>query len=613
MGRSVNGMTSSLTLPMRHRSAVPGIPALPEAKTGTPIQLGLDELGTPLHDVTFVVLDLETTGTSASGASITEIGAVKVRGGEVLGEFQTLVCPDQPISAQITRLTGISNRMVESAPPVSAVLPSLWEFLTGSVLVAHNASFDVSFLRAAARAMDLPWLGLQVVDTLALARRAVTRDEVPNHKLSTLAAFFNAEVTPDHRALSDARATVDVLHALLGRLATWGITHLEDLKTASDPVAPEVRAKRHFADGLPTGAGVYLFHGEDDEILYVGTSRNVRKRVRSYFTAAEKRSKMRHMLRVTTRVTAVPCATALEASVRELRMIAEHAPRFNRRSKFPERMPWIRLIDESYPRLAIVTSVKAQSEAGAHIGPFSSRKSATAALEALQASLPVRQCKTRLPVIAKPETRACPLLEMQRCAGPCTAGDDAAGSRVRQQYELDAAHAQRVMTKDPSPVVHFFEKKMAALVEANSFESAAVERDRLAAFLQGAHRAQRFDALSRCANLVVAQPADEDAWHIVVIRYGRLAAAAVAPAGTDPRLTISAVTATAEHVAAPLSPSTAAHPTESLMLLSWLDSPGTRLIEASHPLVSPVHGAGAHQGLVRSAQLAWSADREDNR
>ena len=261
--------------------------ALPPLR-GVPVQVALDELGTPLSDVTFVVLDLETTGGTPASSAITEIGAVKVRGGEVLGEFQTLVDPGGPVPAFISVLTGITTAMVSGSPRIGEVLPSFLEFVRGAVLVAHNAPFDIGFLKAAATQCDYPWPGNQVLDTVRLARRVVTRDEAPNHKLGTLAALFRATVTPDHRALSDARATVDVLHALLARLAPLGITHLEDLASATDPVPPDVRRKRHLADGLPDAPGVYMFRGPHDEVLYVGVSTSLRTRVRSYFSAAVK-------------------------------------------------------------------------------------------------------------------------------------------------------------------------------------------------------------------------------------------------------------------------------------------------------------------------------------
>ena len=132
--------------------------------SGVPVQPTLDDLGTPLRDVTFVVVDLETTGGSPAGAGITEIGAVKVRGGEVLGEFQTLVDPGVPVPAFVARLTGITSSMVATAPRIEAVLPSFLEFARGAVLVAHNAPFDISFLKAACRAADYEWPGNQVLD-----------------------------------------------------------------------------------------------------------------------------------------------------------------------------------------------------------------------------------------------------------------------------------------------------------------------------------------------------------------------------------------------------------------------------------------------------------------
>src|SRR3712207_6162544 len=132
-------------------------------------QRTFDELGRPLRDLTFCVVDLETTGGSAAGGSmITEIGAVKVRGGEVLGEFQTLGNPIQAIPPFIAVLTGITNSMVASAPTIDQALPAFLEFAAGCVLVAHNAPFDVGFLKHFAVAQGRPWPGFEVLDTAVL-------------------------------------------------------------------------------------------------------------------------------------------------------------------------------------------------------------------------------------------------------------------------------------------------------------------------------------------------------------------------------------------------------------------------------------------------------------
>ncbi|HEY0506636.1 MAG TPA: DEDD exonuclease domain-containing protein, partial [Blastococcus sp.] len=297
-------------------------------------QVSIEELGTRLADVTFVVVDLETTGGSPKDSAITEIGAVKVRGGQVLGEFQTLVNPRSHIPPLIAVLTGITNQMVAGAPSLREVLPAFLAFAEGTVVVAHNAPFDVGFLRRACESLDYPFPRWPVLDTAALARQILLRDEVRNCKLGTLAAHFRTAVTPNHRALTDARATVDVLHGLMERVGNLGVHTLEDLQEFARRVSPQRRAKRTWAADLPERPGVYLFVAEHDgekQILYVGKSKNIRTRVRSYFTAAEKRPRMDEMVRVATAVEAVPCVTSLQADVVELRLIAAHAPRYNRR------------------------------------------------------------------------------------------------------------------------------------------------------------------------------------------------------------------------------------------------------------------------------------------
>ena len=161
-----------------------------------------------LSDTTFAVIDLETSGGSPkSGAGITEIGVVKVRGGVVLGTFQSFVDPGHSLPPFITQLTGITDAMLLSAPFIDEVLPSLFEFLGSpdeTVLVAHNSPFDISFLKAAALVHEYPWPAYAIVDTARLARAVLDRDEVINCKLGTLAEFFNTHTTPNHRALDDA-------------------------------------------------------------------------------------------------------------------------------------------------------------------------------------------------------------------------------------------------------------------------------------------------------------------------------------------------------------------------------------------------------------------------
>jgi DNA polymerase III subunit epsilon len=188
-------------------------------------------------DLEFAVIDLETTGWSPGVAAITEIAAVRVRGGRRQGEFASLVNPGVPVPPGIVDLTGISDWMLAAAPRLPAVLPGLLDFADGCVLVAHNAPFDVGFLRAACAECGVAWPRFTVLDTVMLARQLMDPDEVPDCKLGTLAGFFRARTAPSHRALADARATADVLGWLIRRLTHHGIRTLSQLRDWPDVVA----------------------------------------------------------------------------------------------------------------------------------------------------------------------------------------------------------------------------------------------------------------------------------------------------------------------------------------------------------------------------------------
>src|ERR1700683_1778317 len=162
-----------------------------------------------------VVVDVETTGWLADAASITEIGAVRLARGELVAEFSALVNPGTPIPPPITELTGITDVMVATAPAIGEVRSRFLEFARDSVIVAHNAPFDLGFLQAAAASCGIPWPPCAVLDTAVLARIVLRPGEVTDHKLGTLADHFGCRSGPGHRALADATATAGVLAGLL--------------------------------------------------------------------------------------------------------------------------------------------------------------------------------------------------------------------------------------------------------------------------------------------------------------------------------------------------------------------------------------------------------------
>ncbi len=549
---------------------------------GLALQASLDDVGEPLAAVTFVTVDLETTGGSPRTSAITEIGAVKTRGGEVVGEFQTLVDPGMPIPPMIVALTGITDAMVAAAPRIDSVLPAFLEFVGDAVLVAHNAPFDIGFLKAACHRHGYRWPGNPVVDTVTLARRATTKEEAPNKKLATLARAFGTVVTPNHRALEDARATAEIMHRMFERLAAWGITHREDLDALRNPVPPDIRRKASMAETVPARPGVYAFRGPSDEVLYVGTSKNLRSRVKSYFTRGEQRRAIREMLLIAERVEAIPTPTELEANVLEIRMIDRHRPRYNRRSARPERTPWIRLTDEHFPRLSIVRAVSAGV---AHVGPMRNAGEARLVVDALHDLGAARACTARLPLVPRAGARACLLKDLGSCAAPCVDGS-ASG------YDEVAAALRDALTVDPSPVVDALAGRVEEAAARLDYERAAALRDAISALVAGMAESQRLGALGRVG--IAAARRMGDAWEVAVVTRGRLAGTAVV-AGADIADAVREIRARERGSEVPLVE-------EQQLVAAWLERPGTRLVSVEGEWSQPVRGAARHRGWIEASR-----------
>jgi DNA polymerase III subunit epsilon len=291
------------------------------------------------------------------------------------------------------------------------------------------------------------------------------------------------------------------------------------------------------------------------------------------------------------RVDPIPCAHALEAAVRELRLIAAHKPRYNRRSKYPERSVWLKLTAEAYPRLSIVRVLR--EDGTPHLGPLRSQRQAEAVRDAIHDAVPLRQCSDRLS-LRRAVRRACALAGIGRCSAPCEGG--ATPEDYRALVDLVAA----AWTGDVRPLIDPMRAKLAALSAQQRFEQAAVVRDRIATVVRACARMQRVRSLTAIEELVAARPDGDGGWELSVIRRGRLAAAGVAARGTAPYAVIEALLATADVVES-AQPALAE---EAEVILRWLEEPGTRLVHASEPWALPAYGAG---GLV--SWLATDAAR----
>lgn len=568
----------------------------PPAKSSNS-QPAFDDIPLPLRHGTFVVVDLETTGTSpASGAMITEIGAVKIRGGEVLGEFHTLVNPGSPIPPFITVLTGITDAMVAPAPLFDEVLPAFLEFCgsaSETILIAHNAPFDIGFLKAASETHSYNWPNFRVLDTVKIARKTLTKDETPNVKLGTLAQYFGLADPPTHRALDDARATVHIFHHLLERLGNVGVETLDDLQNFAHPLTAAERTKKSLADGLPNTVGLYIFRDTDDKPLYIGISKNIRKRVLTYFSSTETRSRMREMISLTARIEALPTPSLIDAQVRELRLIAHHAPRYNRRSKFQERTLWLTLTEEKFPRLIISRGHAELTHRDDVIGPFGGRFDADLAREALHSATEIRQCTPRITTVSIPKASACILYDIKKCSAPCIgAASESEYTKVTEKVSL------HLSSQAGDVVTHHFER-IAALSREERFEEAAQIRNQMTAYLRGFARSEKLKAFSQLEELIIAKFSEQsEEVEIAHIRRGRLHSSLTVSSRGEISSALQLLRSN-EYLAIDdqlLFPHST--PEEVEMLLRWASEESARPLHVEGSWHLPTFGASFHKNRV---------------
>jgi DNA polymerase III subunit alpha, Gram-positive type len=189
-------------------------------------------------DDRYVVFDIETTGLSNAHDRITEIGAVMIEGGEVVSEFTTLVNPERPISSEITKLTGITDEMVAQAPVIADALPEFIQFCQGAVLVAHNAEFDIGFIRENLRKLGCEF-DYTILDTLRLSR--ILLKNLKRHKLTNVAKALHVKLDNHHRAIHDARATAEIFLKLKDLMAEKDI---HDLAQMNEKLGRELEVSR---------------------------------------------------------------------------------------------------------------------------------------------------------------------------------------------------------------------------------------------------------------------------------------------------------------------------------------------------------------------------------
>ena len=448
-----------------------------------------------LADVVFTVVDLETTGATPGFAKITEIGAVRVVNGEQTVTFSQLVNPGMPIPAIITGITGIDDLTVADAPPIDDVLPRFVEFSAGSVLVAHNARFDLAFLDYELGKLLGCTFQRPALDTLRLARKLCPQQRC---SLSALAYRFDTMVKPEHRALQDAQATAELLVLFLSWLQEEGMTTLEEVARFCEPGARRNYHKISLTEGLPQSPGVYLMRDAGGHPLYIGKAENLRRRTRDHFLQRQAYH-ARQALELLERIEVVETGSEFGALLLEQRLIARHKPHYNSHGTRAASYHYVKLSGDDYPRLYATPNLR--DDGAAYAGPFRKTSTARRLVECLTSVYPLRTC-SRLPragAAAGGRRRGpCPRAATGACLSPCS-------RPLNGEYAEVVAQVRRVLDGDGLDVDRRLQERQAAMVERLAFEQAArLQRQREA--LERALRTIRRLAAARHDHAVLVYP-----------------------------------------------------------------------------------------------------------
>jgi DNA polymerase-3 subunit epsilon len=360
---------------------------------------------TDLWSCPFSVVDIETTGSVAGRDGLTEIAVVQVAEGRIGRTWRSFVNPCAPIPMFISQLTGISDDMVANAPPIGDLLPTIVERIGDAILVGHNVRFDAGFIDFELRRHGHRSLKNPKVDTLTLARRTIA--QVANYKLGTLTRELGFDVERHHRALADATATAELLVHCIKRLEDCGVftygALLEFLRRR--PLRKKTVPARAFGSiaqlpvwtsilreellGVPSRPGVYLLKDAGDSVVYVGKSRNLRQRLRTYASGAKPAgAKTRALRGVVASFDYLITGSELEALLLEAELVREHDPAFNDRLRNFREFAFLKVEQGPYGRL--VTTTHLVADGARYYGPYRSAPSAQAAVSALQDALGLR-------------------------------------------------------------------------------------------------------------------------------------------------------------------------------------------------------------------------------
>lgn len=500
-----------------------------------------------LDEITFVVVDTETTGLRPGSHRLIEVAGIRVRGGEVESSYQSLLNPGVRVPTFIAQFTGISQEMVNSAPRSHEVLPEFLQFVEGAIVVGHNVGFDIGFLAYEAQLLGQSF-PLDGLDTIPLARRFLPG--LKRFKLDNVAAHLKIATANRHRALGDARVTAAVFLKLLQVARKQDIVTLGQLRRRLQlPVAwngdiTQATTSRQLetlrSDGKvnkastttrPTGTlfldsawkrdfpnkpGVYLMKDANQQVIYVGKAKCLKDRLASYYhQPLGYTRKMDGLLQNVKEIETRVLGSELEALLVESQLIKQLQPAYNVQLRNYELYPFIK-IDVHHPFPRVYATREVAADGAQYFGPFRSRRLVDLTIELIQRIFPLRTCTRSLPPQAKP-SEPCLRLHLNRCSAPCR------GDADPEAYRKVIDEVCAFLGGEREDLLDRLRRQMLEASQTLNFERAAWLRDIIRSAEEILIGQKLITGAVEANNLLIVYPsAHEQHNELFLIRHGRL-------------------------------------------------------------------------------------------
>ena len=447
-----------------------------------------------IDEAEFCIVDVETTGLSPSYNGIIEIGLVKISNLKITDKYQSLINPGKEIPYYITQLTGISTEDVYDAPFFDDIADDILNFISGTVLTAHNYPFDSSFLRK-----EFRYCGRELYTNPGLCTLKLSRRLYPNLKsksLGSVCRHLNLHNSSEHRALGDAETTARVLIKIINELKKnhniTGVNQLIDFQSGPKVLAAEKKINKKLAEDasvLPAAPGIYYFLNSKDEIVYIGKAKSLKNRLRSYFMLNSPR-KAKKIVTSASRLKIEITNSELTALLMEAELIKLIKPRHNAQLKRYGNKYFLR-ISKSHKFPSVELTNYFDFDGNDYFGLFISRRKAETVLELITKAFALRECNDH----EFDKEKACFLADIERCTAPCVnKNNDAYNDELLKVYDFLYGKNQFALNRLITKMKDFSDKQ--------KYEKAAETKEVIDLILSQTHKSSLLAEPVNSANVL---------------------------------------------------------------------------------------------------------------